>query len=132
MVKLRSIHGTTVLVVDDSITIRRSAKIFLESTGCKVVLADDGFDGISKVFDCRPDIILCDIVMPRLDGYQLCALIKGNKHLPRIPVILLSSKDGLFDRVRGDLVGCNDYLIKPFTKSNLLSAVALNTITENT
>lgn len=112
-----------VLVIDDSNTIRRSAEIFLKQGGCEVVLAEDGFDALSKVSDHRPDVIFCDILMPRLDGYQTCAIIKRNPEFAAVPVIMLSSKDGLFDKARGRMVGSQDYLTKPFTKDQLLQAV---------
>jgi twitching motility two-component system response regulator PilG len=112
-----------VLVIDDSNTIRRSAEIFLKQGGCEVVLAEDGFDALAKVSDHRPDIIFCDILMPRLDGYQTCAIIKRNPKFASVPVIMLSSKDGLFDKARGRMVGSEDYLTKPFTKDQLLQAV---------
>jgi len=113
-----------VLVIDDSNTIRRSAEIFLKQGGYEVVLAEDGFDALSKVNDHAPDIIFCDILMPRLDGYQTCAIIKRNPRFAHTPVIMLSSKDGLFDKARGRMVGSQDYLTKPFTKDQLLQAVA--------
>jgi len=112
-----------VLVIDDSNTIRRSAEIFLKQGGYEVVLAEDGFDALSKVNDHEPDVIFCDILMPRLDGYQTCAIIKRNPRFARTPVIMLSSKDGLFDKARGRMVGSQDYLTKPFTKDQLLQAV---------
>jgi twitching motility two-component system response regulator PilG len=115
---------TKVLVIDDSNTIRRSAEIFLKQGGYEVVLAEDGFDALSKVNDHEPNIIFCDILMPRLDGYQTCAIIKRNPRFARTPVIMLSSKDGLFDKARGRMVGSQDYLTKPFTKDQLLQAVA--------
>jgi len=114
---------TRVLVIDDSNTIRRSAEIFLKQGGCEVVLAEDGFDALAKVSDHRPDLIFCDILMPRLDGYQTCAIIKRNPQYAGVPVIMLSSKDGLFDKARGRMVGSEDYLTKPFTKDQLLQAV---------
>lgn len=113
-----------VLVIDDSNTIRRSAEIFLKQGGYDVVLAEDGFDALSKVNDHDPDVIFCDILMPRLDGYQTCAIIKRNPRFTGTPVIMLSSKDGLFDKARGRMVGSQDYLTKPFTKDQLLQAVA--------
>ena len=116
--------GTKVLVIDDSNTIRRSAEIFLKQGGYEVVLAEDGFDALSKVNDHNPDVIFCDILMPRLDGYQTCAIIKRNPRFTNTPVIMLSSKDGLFDKARGRTVGSQDYLTKPFTKDQLLQAVA--------
>jgi twitching motility two-component system response regulator PilG len=112
-----------VLVIDDSNTIRRSAEIFLGQGGHQVVLAEDGFDALSKVNDHDPDVIFCDILMPRLDGYQTCAIIKRNPRFAQVPVIMLSSKDGLFDKARGRMVGSQDYLTKPFTKEQLLRAV---------
>lgn len=113
-----------VLVIDDSNTIRRSAEIFLKQGGYEVVLAEDGFDALSKVNDHAPDVIFCDILMPRLEGYQTCAIIKRNPRFARTPVIMLSSKDGLFDKARGRMVGSQDYLTKPFTKDQLLQAVS--------
>ncbi len=115
--------GARVLVVDDSNTIRRSAEIFLRQGGHQVVLAEDGFDALSKINDHEPELIFCDILMPRLDGYQTCAIIKRNPRFARVPVIMLSSKDGLFDKARGRMVGSEDYLTKPFTKEQLLKAV---------
>ena len=115
--------GIKVLVIDDSNTIRRSAEIFLKQGGYHVVLAEDGFDALSKVNDHAPDLIFCDILMPRLDGYQTCAIIKRNARFAAVPVIMLSSKDGLFDKARGRMVGSQDYLTKPFTKDQLLQAV---------
>lgn len=115
-----------VLVIDDSNTIRRSAEIFLKQGGHEVVLAEDGFDALSKLSDYRPDLVFCDILMPRLDGYQTCAIIKRNPHFAAVPVIMLSSKDGLFDKARGRMVGSQDYLTKPFTKDQLLQAVQLH------
>ncbi len=113
-----------ILVVDDSNTIRRSAEIFLKAGQHEVMLAEDGFDALSKVSDYRPDLIFCDILMPRLDGYQTCAIIKRNAKFASVPVIMLSSKDGVFDKARGRMVGAQDYLTKPFTKDQLLKAVA--------
>jgi twitching motility two-component system response regulator PilG len=118
-----SASGVRVLVIDDSNTIRRSAEIFLKQGGHQVVLAEDGFDALSKVSDHTPDLIFCDILMPRLDGYQTCAIIKRNAKFADVPVIMLSSKDGLFDKARGRMVGSQDYLTKPFTKDQLLQAV---------
>jgi len=115
--------GTKVLVIDDSNTIRRSAEIFLRQGGHEVVLAEDGFDALSKVNDHDPELIFCDILMPRLDGYQTCAIIKRNPRFAHVPVIMLSSKDGLFDKARGRMVGSEEYLTKPFTKEQLLRAV---------
>jgi twitching motility two-component system response regulator PilG len=115
--------GVKVLVIDDSNTIRRSAEIFLKQGGYQVLLAEDGFDALAKVNDHEPDLIFCDILMPRLDGYQTCAIIKRNNKFANVPVIMLSSKDGLFDKARGRMVGSQDYLTKPFTKDQLLQAV---------
>jgi twitching motility two-component system response regulator PilG len=112
-----------VLVIDDSNTIRRSAELFLHQGGHEVLLADDGFDALAKVHDHSPDLIFCDILMPRLDGYQTCAIIKSHPRHADVPVVMLSSKDGLFDRARGRMVGSAEYLTKPFTKDQLLRAV---------
>ena len=119
-----NLSGIKVMVIDDSNTIRRSAEIFLAQAGCQVVLAEDGFDALAKIADHAPDLIFVDIMMPRLDGYQTCALIKKNPRLKATPVIMLSSKDGLFDRARGRLAGSDEYLTKPFTKESLLRSVA--------
>ena len=118
------IAGLKVMVIDDSNTIRRSAEIFLRQGGHEVLLAEDGFDALAKVNDHAPDLIFCDILMPRLDGYQTCAIIRRNPRFAHVPVIMLSSKDGLFDRARGRMVGSDHYLTKPFTKDSLLKAVA--------
>ena len=115
--------GLKVLVVDDSNTIRRSAEIFLKQGGHEVLLAEDGFEALAKINDTPPDLIFCDILMPRLDGYQTCAIIKRNARFASIPVVMLSSKDGVFDKARGRMVGSQDYLTKPFTKDQLLTAV---------
>ena len=112
-----------VLVIDDSNTIRRSAEIFLKQGGHEVLLAEDGFDALAKVNDVQPDLIFCDILMPRLDGYQTCAIIKRNEKFADTPVVMLSSKDGVFDKARGRMVGSQEYLTKPFTKDQLLQAV---------
>jgi len=121
------LEGIKVMVIDDSNTIRRSAEIFLAQAGCSVLLAEDGFDALSKIADNHPDVIFVDIMMPRLDGYQACALIKRNPRYSATPVIMLSSKDGLFDRARGRMVGSDEYLTKPFTKDSLIRAVAAHT-----
>jgi twitching motility two-component system response regulator PilG len=118
-----SIKGAKVMVIDDSNTIRRSAEIFLVQAGCEVILAEDGFDALAKITDHHPEVVFVDIMMPRLDGYQTCALIKKNPRFRDTPVIMLSSKDGLFDRARGRLVGSDEYLTKPFSKEGLLDAV---------
>lgn len=112
-----------VMVIDDSKTIRRTAETLLKKEGCQVVTATDGFEALAKIADEKPDIIFVDIMMPRLDGYQTCALIKNNQVFKRTPVIMLSSKDGLFDRARGRIVGSDQYLTKPFTKDELLGAI---------
>ncbi len=112
-----------VMVIDDSNTIRRSAEIFLKASGCEVILAEDGFDALAKISNEHPDLIFVDIMMPRLDGYQTCSLIKRNARYKSTPVIMLSSKDGLFDRARGRMVGSDQYLTKPFTKETLIDAV---------
>ena len=118
-----STTGMKVLVIDDSNTIRRSAEIFLKQGGHEVVLAEDGFDALAKVNDYEPDLIFCDILMPRLDGYQTCAIIKRNARFSSVPVVMLSSKDGVFDKARGRMVGSQEYLTKPFTKDQLLQTV---------
>lgn len=118
-----SLQGIKVMVIDDSNTIRRSAEIFLSQAGCEVILAQDGFEALAKIADHQPDVVFVDIMMPRLDGYQTCSLIKRNARYRNTPVIMLSSKDGLFDRARGRMVGSDEYLTKPFTKDALLKAV---------
>jgi len=115
--------GVKVLVIDDSKTIRRTAETLLSKAGCEVTTATDGFDALAKIADTKPAIIFVDIMMPRLDGYQTCALIKNNNAFKRTPVIMLSSKDGLFDRAKGKIVGSDQYLTKPFSKDELLSAI---------
>ncbi|MDO9402800.1 MAG: response regulator [Polaromonas sp.] len=115
--------GLKVLVIDDSNTIRRSAEIFLKQGGHEVLLAEDGFDALAKVNDYQPNLIFCDILMPRLDGYQTCAIIKRNAKFSSVPIVMLSSKDGVFDKARGRMVGSQDYLTKPFTKDQLLQTV---------
>ena len=112
-----------VMVIDDSNTIRRSAEIFLKQGGHEVLLAEDGFDALAKIDEHQPQVIFCDILMPRLDGYQTCAIIKRNPRFAAIPVVMLSSKDGVFDKARGRMVGSQDHLTKPFTKDQLLQAV---------
>lgn len=119
-----STNPVKVLVIDDSNTIRRSAELFLRQAGYEVILAEDGFDALSKITDHEPQVIFVDIMMPRLDGYQTCALIKQNPRLKATPVIMLSSKDGVFDRARGRLAGSDRYLTKPFTKEGLIEAVS--------
>ena len=120
----RGLNGLKILVVDDSKTIRRTAETLLSKEGCQVFTAIDGFDALSKIADHQPDLIFVDIMMPRLDGYQTCSLIKHNKVFRDTPVIMLSSKDGLFDRARGRIVGSEQYLTKPFTKDELLNAIS--------
>jgi len=115
--------GLKVLVIDDSKTIRRTAETLLKKAGCDVLTAVDGFEALSIIAESKPDIIFVDIMMPRLDGYQTCALIKRNSSFRNTPVIMLSSKDGLFDRARGRIVGSEEYLTKPFTRDELLGAI---------
>jgi len=121
-----------VMVIDDSKTIRRTAETLLKKVGCNVITATDGFEALSKIADNNPDIIFVDIMMPRLDGYQTTALIKNNKVFQKTPVIMLSSKDGLFDRARGRIVGSEQYLTKPFTKEELLGAIKRHVLDERT
>ncbi|MDA9285680.1 twitching motility response regulator PilG [Pseudomonadales bacterium] len=116
-------EGVRVMVIDDSKTIRRTAETLLSKAGCDVTTATDGFDALAKIADTQPAIIFVDIMMPRLDGYQTCALIKNNQAFKQTPVIMLSSKDGLFDRAKGRIVGSDQYLTKPFSKDELLSAI---------
>jgi twitching motility two-component system response regulator PilG len=125
-----SLQGVKVMIIDDSNTIRRSAEIFLNQAGCEVILAQDGFDALAKITDRQPDVIFVDVMMPRLDGYQTCSLIKRNASYRATPVIMLSSKDGLFDRARGRMVGSDEYLTKPFTKDTLLKAVREHTVSK--
>ena len=120
--------GLKIMVIDDSSTIRRSAEIFLGQAGYQVVLAEDGFDALAKMNDHKPALIFCDILMPRLDGYQTCALIKKSSKFHATPVVMLSSKDGLFDRARGAMVGSDAYLTKPFTKDSLLKTVRAHAV----
>ena len=119
------LSGLKILVVDDSKTIRRTAETLLSEEGCSVFTAIDGFDALSKIADCNPDIIFVDIMMPRLDGYHTCSLVKNNPNYKKTPVIMLSSKDGLFDRARGRVVGSEHYLTKPFTRDELIGAIAV-------
>ena len=120
---IEQLSTVKVMVIDDSNTIRRSAEIFLKASGCEVILAEDGFDALAKISNEHPDLIFVDIMMPRLDGYQTCSLIKRNARYKTTPVIMLSSKDGLFDRARGRMVGSDQYLTKPFTQETLIDAV---------
>ena len=115
--------GRAILVVDDSSTIRRSAEIFLSQAGYSVLLAEDGFEALSRIVDHEPALVFCDILMPRLDGYHTCSLIRDSQRFCKLPVVLLSSRDGLFDRARGMLAGASAYLTKPFTKDSLLRTV---------
>lgn len=118
-----TLNGLKVMVIDDSKTIRRTAETLLKKEGCDVVTAVDGFEALSKISDQQPDIIFVDIMMPRLDGYQTCALIKNNQLFRSTPVVMLSSKDGIFDKARGRIVGAEQYLTKPFTRAELLGAI---------
>jgi twitching motility two-component system response regulator PilG len=127
VVAKNDLDGLKILVIDDSKTIRRTAETLLAKEGCEVFTAVDGFDALAKIADHHPDIIFVDIMMPRLDGYQTCSLIKNNQVFRETPVIMLSSKDGLFDRARGRLVGSEQYLTKPFTKDELLGAIQSHT-----
>ncbi len=130
MANEHGLDGLKVMVIDDSKTIRRTAETLLKKAGCEVITANDGFEALSKIADSHPDIIFVDIMMPRLDGYQTTALIKNNKQFKRTPVIMLSSKDGLFDRARGRIVGSEQYLTKPFTKDELLGAIRKHVLAE--
>ncbi|MBF0256976.1 MAG: response regulator [Gammaproteobacteria bacterium] len=115
--------GLKIMVIDDSKTIRRTAETLLKKTGCEVITAEDGFEALAKIVEQNPDLIFVDIMMPRLDGYQTCSLIKNNPLFKKTPVVMLSSKDGLFDRARGRIVGSEQYLTKPFTKEELIDTV---------
>lgn len=123
MSEINELAGIKVMVIDDSNTIRRSAEIFLSQTKCEIILATDGFDAMSKIVDCHPDIIFVDVMMPRLDGYQTCMLIKKNTRFRTVPVVMLTSKTGVFDRARGRMAGSNDYITKPFTQEEFLGAI---------
>lgn len=118
-----SFEGIKVVVIDDSKTIRRTAETLLKKAGCAVITATDGFESLSKVMEAKPDIIFVDIMMPRLDGYQTCALIKNNPGFKKTPIVMLSSKDGLFERARGRIVGAEHYMTKPFTREELLNTI---------
>jgi len=118
------LSGVKVLVADDSNTIRRSADIFLRKAGCEVVYGEDGFDVLAKIPDFKPDLIFVDVMMPKLDGYQVCAVVKQHPRFRALPVIMLTSKDNVFDRARAKLLGADEYLTKPFTRDSLLNAVA--------
>jgi twitching motility two-component system response regulator PilG len=117
-------NGLKVMIIDDSKTIRRTAEALLQKEGCVVTTAVDGFDALSKIVDVKPDIIFVDIMMPRLDGYQTCAMIKNHPEYSSTPVVMLSSKDGLFDKARGRIVGSNEYLTKPFSKEDLFATIS--------
>ncbi len=119
----KALKEVKVMIIDDSSTIRKSAEIFLKSSGCEVIMAEDGFEAMHKIVDNQPDIIFIDIVMPRLNGYQACMLIKKNPVYQSIPVIMLSSKDGLFDKAKGRIAGSDDYLTKPFSSKNLIDVI---------
>ena len=118
-----NLSGLKVMVIDDSKTIRRTAETLLKREGCDVVTASDGFEALAKIVEQHPHIIFVDVMMPRLDGYQTCALINNNQVFKSTPVIMLSSKDGLFDKARGRIVGSEQYLTKPFTREELLGAI---------
>ncbi len=118
-----SLRGLKIMLIDDSRTIRRSAETMLSSEGCEVITANDGFEALALIHRHKPDLIFVDIMMPRLDGYQTCAIIKNNARFRKVPVIMLTSKDGLFDKARGRIVGSDHYLTKPFTRNELLRAV---------
>lgn len=121
--ELNEFAGVKIMVIDDSKTIRRTAETLLKKTGCEVITAEDGFEALAKIVEQKPNLIFVDIMMPRLDGYQTCSLIKNNPMFKATPVIMLSSKDGLFDRAKGRIVGSEQYLTKPFTKEELLATV---------
>ena len=119
----RDLSGLKIVLIDDSRTIRRSAETMLAREGCEVITATDGFEALALIHRHEPDLIFVDIMMPRLDGYQTCAIIKNNERFRKVPVIMLTSKDGLFDKARGRIVGSDQYLTKPFTRDELLDAV---------
>lgn len=116
-------EGIKVVVIDDSKTIRRTAETLLKKAGCEVITATDGFESLARVMEAQPNIVFVDIMMPRLDGYQTCALIKNNPAFKKIPVVMLSSKDGLFERARSRIVGAEHYMTKPFTREELLNTI---------
>jgi twitching motility two-component system response regulator PilG len=128
---LSEFSGLKVMVIDDSKTIRRSAESLLQKAGCEVLTADNGFEALPIISGQHPDIIFIDIMMPRLDGYQTCALVKNNPKYRDIPVVMLSSKDGLFDRAKGRVVGAEQYLTKPFTRDDLLDAIRMHLLDKN-
>lgn len=117
-----SLSGLKIMLIDDSRTIRRSAETMLNREGCEVITANDGFEALALIHKHEPDLIFVDIMMPRLDGYQTCAIIKNNARFQKVPVVMLTSKDGLFDKARGRIVGSDQYLTKPFTRDELLAA----------
>ena len=117
------LSGLKIMLIDDSRTIRRSAETMLSREGCEVITANDGFEALALIHKHEPNLIFVDIMMPRLDGYQTCAIIKNNARFQKVPVIMLTSKDGLFDKARGRIVGSDQYLTKPFTRDELLAAV---------
>ncbi len=123
------LSNVKVMVIDDSKTIRRSAETLLKRVGCEVVTAIDGYEALAKIAEHNPDIIFVDIMMPRLDGYQTCALIKNNRNYKTTPVIMLSSKDSIFDRARGRIVGSEEYLTKPFSREDLIGAITSHVAT---
>lgn len=123
--------GLKVMVIDDSNTIRRTAETLLKKAGCEVLTADNGFEALPIISAHHPDILFIDIMMPRLDGYQTCALVKNNPKFREIPVVMLSSKDGLFDRAKGRVVGAEQYLTKPFTRDDLLGAIRTHLLNNN-
>jgi len=120
---IMDLNGIKIMLIDDSRTIRRSAETMLSKEGCEVITANDGFAALALIHKHDPDLIFVDIMMPRLDGYQTCAIIKNNPRFKNVPVVMLTSKDGLFDKARGRIVGSDHYLTKPFTRDELLSAV---------
>ena len=121
--KVADLSGLKIMLIDDSRTIRRSAETMLSKEGCEVITANDGFEALALIHKHEPDMIFVDIMMPRLDGYQTCAIIKNNARFKNVPVVMLTSKDGLFDKARGRIVGSDHYLTKPFTRDELLAAV---------
>jgi len=123
--------STKVMIVDDSNTIRRTTEALLSKAGYEVVTAGDGFEAMSLIMDHDPDIIFVDIMMPRLDGYQTCSLIKSNRQYRDTPVIMLSSKDGLFDRARGRVAGSEEHVNKPFTQQELVQVINRHVRREN-
>lgn len=119
----KSPSSIKILVIDDSKTIRRTAEVLLKKEGFVVDVAQDGFEALPKISQYRPHLIFVDVMMPRLDGYQTCALLKGNPEFRNIPIIMLSSKDGLFDKAKGRIVGADSYITKPFIREDLVAAI---------